>query len=305
MALILDRRVYLLLALITSLARAPVADAQEQSAPTLNDVANATFRGIYEDPVTLLFGVWEGESATPMGASRPRVELMKDFLMTGDVDGDGNLEVVVFLSESSGGSGTNSYLAVLGRREDEIVNLGTALVGDRVQVRAVRLERAGIELDLVQAGPEDPACCPSQKATRAWALGDSGLNETSTELTGTLSLADLVGPEWILTHLSWDEKAPAGTKVSLVFEAQRVSGTGGCNRYFAQVASRVPGELSVGPIGSTRRACPDEVMDLERRYFKALARAFRYGFLAGRLVLTAQGDRGLIALMFAPESPGS
>ena len=41
---------------------------------------------------------------------------------------------MALLSESSGGSATNGYLAVVGRGEGGLVNLGTALVGDRVQI---------------------------------------------------------------------------------------------------------------------------------------------------------------------------
>jgi len=266
--------------------------------PTLEDAAGATYRGIYDEPVGLEDGVYIGAPFVPGGASRPHVELIRDFLMTGDLDGDGNEETIVLLSENSGGSGTQLYLAVLGRTEDGIANLGTALVGDRIQVQAARVTDAKVELDVIQAGPDDAACCPSQKATRTWTLKKGELDETESEVTGTFSLADLVGPEWVLTRLSSMEEAPAEPEVTLVFEGQRVSGSGGCNRYFAQVQGGAPGDMTIGPIGSTRRACPEPDMDLEQRYFKLLRGAVKYSFLAGRLVLTVRGDRGFSTLIF-------
>lgn len=275
--------------------------SEQGEAPRLEEVANTTYRGIYDDPVRLDHGLYEGEPTVAGGTARPRVELVRDFLLTGDIDRDGNDEAVVLLSESSGGAGENLYIAVVGRREGEPVNLGTALIGDRVQVRAFRITNQRIELDVLQAGPKDAACCPSQKATRIWALKGSGLDEVSSRVTGTFSLTDLGGMEWVLTHFDRDQRAPPEPEITLVFEAGRVTGTGGCNRYFAQIESgTMPGEITMGPVGSTRRACADEVLELERRYLKALGRALRYRFFAGRLVMTFQGSGGFGALIFTP-----
>jgi heat shock protein HslJ len=281
------------------LAGAPEA-LQEKGAPTLDELANASYQGIYEEPVRLDGGVYEGEPFAEGGASRPRVELVRDFRMAGDVDGEGGEEAVVLLSESSGGSGTHLYMAVVGRREEMIVNLATVLVGDRTQVRAARLTDNRIELNVVQAGPEDAACCPSQKATRTWTLRSSGLRESKPAITGTLSLADLEGPVWILTHLGWNERVPEEPEITLVVEGLRVTGTGGCNRYFSQVEERAPGEMSMGPIGSTQRACPDAVMKLESRFLKALGGAMKYSFFPGKLALTVRVDNVYKTLLFVP-----
>ncbi len=274
--------------------------------PTFEDAAGATYLGIYEEPVTLQGGIYVGPPPAPGAASRPRVELVRHFLEPGDLNGDGIEEAIVLLSESSGGSGTQLYLAVLGRSDDGIINLGTALVGDRVQVRAARVSDGSVELDVIQVGPDDAACCPSEKATRKWTFKKDVLEETGSDVTGRLSLADLVGPEWVLTHLTQTEEAPAEPEVSLVFENTRVSGSGGCNRFFAQVYGGAPGELNIGPIGSTRRACPEADMELEQRYFKLLGGAVKYGFLAGRLVLTVRDSGGLGIMIFVQrDSPAT
>jgi heat shock protein HslJ len=256
--------------------------------------------------VTLKDGRWEGEPFVPGGASRPRLTLARDFLLGGDLDGDGSEEAVVLLSESSGGSGSNGYLAVVGRRGEGLVNLGTELVGDRVQIRSARISGRRIELDVVQAGPQDAACCPSQKATRAWALAADGLREVASETTGTLSLADLGGVEWVLTHFGWEDPAPPKPAITLVFEGERIAGSSGCNRYFAGVeVGEAAGELEIGPTAGTRMACPEAEMALEDRYLKALGRVVRFGFATGRLALTWSEDGSTGIMLFASGQPGA
>jgi heat shock protein HslJ len=299
-----DRLVVLAAGLAAFALAVSVATPSAAGAPSQEELKNATFRGIYEVSVTLDAGEWEGEPFVPGGASRPRVVLARDFRLVGDLAGDDDEEAVVLLSESSGGTGTNSYLAVVGRRGEGLVNLGTALVGDRVQIRSARIADRRIELDVVQAGPEDAACCPSQKATRGWALGADGLKEVASEVTGTLSLADLAGVEWVLTHFAWQDPAPAEPVITLVFEGERVTGSSGCNRYFAGVeAGGMPGNLKVGPVGGTRMACPEDRMSLEGRYLKALERVVNFRFVAGRLVLVWREDGVTRGMLFAPRMP--
>ena len=284
---------------VTSEAQRDAAPVVSTEAPRLEAVADAIYRGIYETPVRLVNGRFEGEPFAEGGMSRPTVQLIGGVLETGDLDGDGGEEAVVLLVENSGGTGSFVYLSALGRRAGEVVNLGTSLVGDRVQIRSLRVDGEEIELKVIQRGPDDAACCPSQKATRIWVL-DGGLVEASTDVTGTLSIDDLSGVEWSLTHLGRDEPVPEGSSITMVFESGRILGSSGCNRYFAGVTETSPGEIAIGEVGSTMMACPDEVMQLEARYLKAVGQVAGYSFLAGKLVL-AYGDGGVVgAMLFEP-----
>jgi heat shock protein HslJ len=270
------------------------------AAPTPEQLAGATYRGVLEHPVSLSGGVWEGEAFAPGGASRPRVELARDFRLTGDLDGDGAEEAVAVLVESSGGSGTRSYLAVVALRGEEPVNLGTAAIGDRVQIRGGRVAGGRVELDLVQAGPDDAACCPSQRARRVWALRSGGLEEGEPEITGKLSLADLRG-EWVLTHFAWKEPAPQRPEITLRFAEQGISGRSGCNEYSGTPTTGVtPGDLRFGPIGATQIGCPKPATRLEQRYLAALGATFGFGFVSGKLALSYLDGNGVKALLFAP-----
>jgi len=270
-------------------------------APTAAELANATYTGFEEGPVTLVEGRWEGEPYEEGGASRPSAGLVEDFALAGDLSGDGSNEAAVLIWRSGGGSGTFSYLAVMGRSEGEVKNLGTAEVGDRVKLRSGRIDDGSIILDVLQQGENDAACCPTQLATRTWSMVDGQLLEGEMEITGTLSLNTLAGTEWVLTELNRNEPIQEGAEVSLVFTEGKISGKSACNRYSASVEQgEAPGDLKIGPAMGTRMACPGELMDLEHKYLDALTHVTGFSFLAGKLVLTWEKDGNWSALIFDP-----
>ena len=285
-----------------------VADtAQPAGPPSMDEIANATISDIYDEPVQLQGGKYEGEPFDPEGSSRPRVGLVEDFLLTSDLDGDGREEAIVMLWESSGGSGTYTYLAVLGREGSDVVNLATADIGDRVQIRDARISGDRIELDVVQAGPEDAACCPGEMATLAWSLDGDALKPVDSGVETTrLSVAALTGPEWVLDRLDREEPAPDKPEVTVLFEENRIAGGGGCNRYMGTVTEGdMPGDLTVGLLASTMMACPPEVMELEDRYRQQLEKVVKYGFLNRQLILTFEKDDGNVgAMSFTPRQIG-
>ncbi|MEM7500573.1 MAG: META domain-containing protein [Pseudomonadota bacterium] len=62
----------------------------------------------------------------------------------------------------------------------------------------------------------------------------------------------------------------ADSEVSVRFDADgSVSGFGGCNEFFGAI-ERTDQTLAVGPLGTTRRACAEDVMARERSFLKAL-----------------------------------
>ncbi|MDX2437573.1 MAG: hypothetical protein QNL88_11050, partial [Acidobacteriota bacterium] len=85
---------------------------EANSAPNPEELANATYSGLFGDPVTLDDGRWQGAPYVEGGASRPSAGLVRNFVLSGDLNGDGRDEAVVLVWESSGGSGTREYLAI-------------------------------------------------------------------------------------------------------------------------------------------------------------------------------------------------
>ena len=153
------------------------SDGEEKSGVLYFNPGNATYHGIQDGSVSLKDGLWEGEPYAEGGSSRPRAGLVPDFLVLGDINGDGRQEAVVGLWWSSGGSGTFQYIALLERTETGVKNTFTAPVGDRVRFEGGAIENGALMLDLIEHGPDEPACCPTQAVTRHY---DSNLNLEST-----------------------------------------------------------------------------------------------------------------------------
>lgn len=147
-----------------------------QATPTVEELANATFDGILDEPVRLSDGRWEGPPWVEGGASRPVVLLLLDRVAIADLDGDGADEAVVVLVEQPGGSGSFVHLAVVERGPGGFEALDSVRLGDRVQVDAVGATPDGaVRVELLEHGPDDAACCPTQRAVREWSLRDGAL----------------------------------------------------------------------------------------------------------------------------------
>ena len=277
------------------------------SALSLETLKNMTYDGFdgLDGPIVLKDGVWEGDPYEPASAARPRVVFAGDDFLSGDLDGELGEEAVVFLALSTGGSGQLTYVCVVGMDRGEPVQRATAVVGDRVQIRNARLIDRNILLDVVEAGPGDPACCPGQLSSYGWRLLHEGVLErrTLSETPGRLSLETIQGQEWVLRSWDINEPAPSSPVVTLTYSGGKFVGTGGCNRYFASVSGGVSaGDITVGPLGSTQMACPEEDMAIEGRFLGNLGRAAKFGFMFGRLTITCQRDGGLSTMIFERRS---
>jgi heat shock protein HslJ len=289
----------------TATASAPVAI--DPSAPSLKELEHAAYAGVEEadGPFTLANGQWDGKPYQPDGASHPSVTMVRNLRLVGDLDGDGRDDAVVLLAAGTGGTGETLYLAVAQRERAGLRNTATAPLGDRVQVRAARLDGRRVVLDLVQGGNEDAGCCPGDLVTRTWELQAGRLVEGTATRTGRLSLATLGGAEWVLRAWAWDEPAPASPVVTLKLEGTRLVGFAGCNSYFAPAKTgRQPGDLKVGTVGSTRKACPPPEMAAETRFLQQLAGVSRMRFAADQLALSYAGkDNSSGVMLFERRQP--
>jgi len=277
-------------------------------APTLKEIKNASYSGIegLKGSVKLVDGRWKGRPYKKGSASRPVVSLIGDFRITGDLDGDGTDDAVVLLNYAPGGTGQLLHLALMARKKGKIQNLATALIGDRVQIRGVRIEQKRIFVDVIQAGPKDAMCCPGEVTTREWTLEPGGkLNRyTVTAKPARLTLETIGNTEWILR--SWDSKQPAPTRpaVTLIFKDGRFTGSSGCNNYFAPAKDgKIPGDVEVGAAGTTRKSCPANEMSVERRFLEQLVRVRKFGFLVTQLALCWEKDGVWKTMLFDKRQP--
>lgn len=285
--------------IIAACASAPVSTA------TFDELGNMTYRGIYEQPVRLTNGVYEGEPFVAGGASRPRVQLIRPLHAVGDLDGDADPEIAVLLAESAGGSGVRTFVAIVARRERRLINVATHLVGDRVQIRRLAIEEGAVVLEIIAAGPNEAMCCPTAKRRLVWQLTRRAwhasawdeLVQTLSQDLGPLTLTDLEGVTWRLVQVGRNRPMPEAVLVTATFKGEQLSGSGGCNRYFGSVSGG-PHELKLGPIAATRRACEPSIMAFEDGYLAALGRTTKFGFHLGQLALTYQSTSGIDTLLF-------
>jgi heat shock protein HslJ len=102
--------------------------------------------------------------------------------------------------------------------------------------------------------------------------------------------ASLEGTIWNLVEID-GEAVPEGSTPTLEFgEANEVSGMGGCNRFTGGVELG-EGTITLGPLASTRMACPDEaITELETAYLLALEGAETWSTDGDTLVIEGSAE---------------
>jgi heat shock protein HslJ len=103
-------------------------------------------------------------------------------------------------------------------------------------------------------------------------------------ITGQVSPAET----WHLTALNGTAMT---VDITLTFPQKgQIAGSAPCNRYFARQSAPLPW-FNLGPIGATRRACPD--LGLETLYFETLASMILIERLGNTLLLKSETDASL------------
>ena len=104
---------------------------------------------------------------------------------------------------------------------------------------------------------------------------------------------ELAGSKWILVRFETDKEVIPAVKESpatLTFaengeQANKMNGSGGCNRYFGNYKV-TNDQITISPLGSTRMMCDPTRMAQEERFFQALSTAKSYEQSDGELLIT-------------------
>jgi heat shock protein HslJ len=257
------------------------APAEEPSALATQALMNASYSGIYGEPVSLSEGQYEDGPLT--------VAYIEGTELYDDLDGDGVEDAAVFLLERGGGTAAFTYMAAQLNQDGQPLDAGAVMIEDRTQIRAATIQDGQIVLEFTTRGPGDGDCCPSHVTRRAYALQDGQLTEIAEEDAELVrvSAADLDGTSWRLVELGEDEPVADDVEITIAFAGDQVGGSGGCNSYTGSfsLSEDNPFVLIVGPIASTRMACPDPAGSQEIVYFSALEAASLWGYEFGGLVI--------------------
>lgn len=258
--------------------------------PTREQLLGATVTGVFEAPVTLASGHYDGPPAEEGSASRPSLRLWDSTIQFADVDGAPPAEGIALLTSSEGGSGTFSHLAVFVLQDGQAATLGVLPLGDRVQLFRLWHEPGRILLDLVDSGPGDPACCPTQLSRKAFGWQDGKLQSLASDVVGGLSINLLGATDWVLVELD-GQPLPAGVvPPTAVVQYGKAAGFAGCNRYTGPITEAAPGTVKIGELAVTRKACDSAANALEAVFLDRMRATTSYSFQAGRLLLLAPRD---------------
>jgi heat shock protein HslJ len=113
--------------------------------------------------------------------------------------------------------------------------------------------------------------------------------KTTTQATNAPKAAlNLTGSEWLLEDLG-SGAVLAQSHPTLTFpEAGKVSGNGSCNRFFG--TAEINGDaIKLGPLASSRMACPEGVINQETKYLEALQAAERFEWKDPYLLIYCKG----------------
>lgn len=268
---------------------APAPDAQAMpttpEAPGLEQLLVATVTGPWTQPVTLVDGRYDGPPVAAGAKSHPTLVLLRPSMLLGDLDGSPPSEAVALLAQSEGGSGEFTHLAVFAMRDGRAQSIATIPVGDRVQLFRAWLERDQVHMDVIEAAPGEPACCPTRVSRKAYGLRDGELALLENAPVSSLSVNLLAATDWMLSEMD-GEAVPQGVlPPTALIQYGKIVGFAGCNRYQGPLTESKPGSIKLGALVTTRKACDDAANALETRFLAQLGRADGYTFQAGRLVL--------------------
>lgn len=275
-----------------------------QSAPaelSPSELANATYPSQYASAgsATLENGRFS-EPAAPGSATEIKISLTRH-LAYGELNDQPAAAIV--LSSDPGGSGSFYDLHVMVSQNGQPVSVASTLLGDRVQINSMTIENNQIVVDMVQAGPDDPLCCPTQQVVKTFAWQGDQLVEISSQLVeDESSMPELVGPVWLWQQTlmnNGDQFTPdnpgnytvqfmADGTVSVQADCNQVNGTYTLDGNALTIA--------LGP--STLAACPEG--SLGDQFVANLSGAAIYFFQEGDLYIDLMFDSG--TMRFSPQS---
>jgi heat shock protein HslJ len=108
----------------------------------------------------------------------------------------------------------------------------------------------------------------------------------------------LLHREWVLVSMGpigSEESVGDAATITLEFtEDDRLHGSAGCNRYFGGYELGAGNSLSIGNTGSTMMMCPEEIMNWEVRYLRALENISSYRIENNRLLLFTEEEEEVL-----------
>ena len=149
-----------------------------------------------------------------------------------------------------------------------------------------------------EAAPPETDARPTEKpaaelAAESPPVADAAVPEDDTGLADT---------SWVATEINGQATAE-GVESTLAFEGEeKVTGTGGCNRYFGPAT--VTGErLQFGNLATTMMACPEHMSAQETRFLGAMSQVLTWSREGDSLSMADEGGNTVIRFARVPDEP--
>jgi heat shock protein HslJ len=109
------------------------------------------------------------------------------------------------------------------------------------------------------------------------------------------TFATLTGTTWRALSVA-ARSTVAGAEPTIAFEVDRVSGSGGCNRYGGPY-TYVDGVLTFGEMSMTAIGCPEPIMAIENAFIRTLSAVKGSAIDSdGRLILNGPGGQVILVM---------
>lgn len=266
----------------------PVAAAEDAELPQIAPIlGNLTYNGVIgAGPVALVGGT--ASYTEPGSSGTPQVTLMGGMtVLEDDADGTGRFTVLA------------PVLSVLATP----ATLPAVTAGDGIQMVSLVMDQSEVVLEMITQGPSDPACCGATRARVTYALQDGALVEQTRQDLGRIAFTDLDGTQWRLVDIG-DAGAPLPPDVTIILavSGEVIVGFAGCNTYRAAVSTdpERPQAITVGPIATTRKLCPEPLASLEQQVLNRLQQSTAWGYENGNLAFAFTDGSGSGRMLFAP-----
>jgi peptidoglycan/xylan/chitin deacetylase (PgdA/CDA1 family) len=148
----------------------------------------------------------DGRATVTYGGLSTSIFTLQDRMAQGDLDGDGDEDVVAHVIERSAGSGVFHYLVPVINEAGAAVARSPILVGDRIVMDSISVHDGQIEASLFDRGPDEPLTIISRH--RMLEIDVSGQTPVVTVIV-TQSIEDepLPGPERPAIDIRFDPEA--------------------------------------------------------------------------------------------------
>ena len=133
--------------------------------------------------------------------------------------------------------------------------------------------------------------CQQMEPTVSSSVVRDSATQTTPPLVGQqVSLTKVLDQEWtleLITENGQGKKPVVDTEVTLRFSAEKLTGSTGCNRYFASYQTGDDRQLSITDIASTEMWClqPEGIMKQETKFLQWLNKANSYRINDDQLTL--------------------